>query len=68
MSLSEKEQNLPQGNGDFYSREDVKEFILNCLADGWDKQCDSRNDEEFNQGIQFMKETIKNYAGEKLCE
>ena len=44
---------------------EFKEFIKNCLADGWDEQFVNPN-ESFKAGVQFMKERIVKYAGEYL--
>jgi hypothetical protein len=47
--------------------EAIEEFIKVCLADGWDRQAGSTS-EDFKAGVQFMKETMVRYAGDKFIE
>jgi hypothetical protein len=62
QTLSDKEV---EGNTDLYRGESIREFILNCLADGWDEQFVNPND-HFKAGVQWMKERIVKNAGQKL--
>ena len=79
VTQTEKEFNLTDKIGTFVYHGDegtsgyceavivpnIKKFIKICLAEGWDKQFGEAN-EDINKGIQFMKETISKYAGDKL--
>ena len=52
-------------NEEVWTRKDIKEFIGICIAEGWDKQFGEAN-KDIKKGIQFMKEVIFKYAGNKL--
>lgn len=71
--MEDKEFNLSNciresGNeyGDNIHTSFIKEFIKHCLADGWDEQFVNPN-EDFNNGVQWMKERINKLAGDKLA-
>ena len=65
FNLSEKIEESPSSSAMILYLPSVKEFIKICLAEGWDKQFGEPN-EDINKGIQFMKETISKYAGDKF--